>query len=172
MEYIFLSGIHGVGKTTLANRLKNIINIKSMSVSDLIRKAGKKLDNTKKNIDGISKNQDLWKKELNNIDIGDSKLLLDGHFCLLDIDENITRLPFSTFYDTNMTKIVLMKNNPYIIRDRLLSRDKKEYSIDLIDKFQQCEVQQAINYSTEKKVNLFIFDQDESISKLADFITT
>ena len=41
MAYIFLAGIHGVGKSTLANKLKKSLDINTFSVSDLIRKSGK-----------------------------------------------------------------------------------------------------------------------------------
>jgi adenylate kinase len=119
LKYIFLCGIHGVGKSTLASKLKSFIDIKSFSVSDLIRKAGKKLDTSTKSTEGIQQNQDLWKKELLNLDINESILLLDGHFCLLDVAKNPTPLPFSIFDGTNMTKIIFVKNKPSVIRDRL-----------------------------------------------------
>ncbi|WP_280559018.1 ATP-binding protein [Priestia megaterium] len=171
MEYIFLSGIHGVGKSTLATELKSSINIKSISVSDLIRQAGKTLDSSTKNTGGISKNQELWKNELNNLDLGISKLLLDGHFCLLDVDNNITPLPFTTFKDTGMTKIIFMKNKPDVIKDRLLKRDKKDYSIELLKELQDCELQQAMKYSTENEISLYVYDESQPLSELLDFIT-
>ncbi|USL25103.1 ATP-binding protein [Priestia megaterium] len=171
MDYIFLSGIHGVGKSTLATELKSSINIKSISVSDLIRQAGKTLDSSTKNTGNISKNQELWKNELNNLDLGISKLLLDGHFCLLDADNNITPLPFTTFEDTGMTKIIFMKNKPDVIKDRLLKRDKKDYSIELLKKLQDCELQQAMKYSTENEISLYIYDESRPLSELLDFIT-
>ena len=66
MEYIFLSGIHGVGKSTLVTKLRKEIEIKSFSVSDLIRRAGKNINATAKNTSDISRNQELWKNELKN----------------------------------------------------------------------------------------------------------
>ncbi|HFI0613086.1 AAA family ATPase [Streptococcus suis] len=33
-------GIHGVGKTTLLNKLKDSIDLTALSISDLIRQAG------------------------------------------------------------------------------------------------------------------------------------
>jgi adenylate kinase len=171
LEFIFLAGIHGVGKSTLSDKLKKILDIKSHSVSDLIRRSGKSLDPSIKNTGSISKNQELWKVELNRIDICDSFLLLDGHFCLLDIDENITPLPFSTFEGTHMTKIIFMMNNPQVIRERLLDRDNKDYSIELLEKFQEYEGQQAIKYSEKNNIPLFIYDEDLPFSELLNFIT-
>lgn len=172
MEYIFLSGIHGVGKSTLAAKLKNILNIDSFSVSDLIRRAGKKLDHSTKNTGNIQQNQELWKKELFKLDTKKSILLLDGHFCLLDENKNTTPLSFTTFEDINMTKIILVKNRPTIIRERLLKRDNKDYSIELLEQLQNCEQKQAMKYSAEKNIDLFIYNENMPLSNLIHFITS
>ncbi|EGO7887766.1 AAA family ATPase, partial [Enterococcus faecalis] len=47
-DYIFLSGIHGVGKTTLADRINEVYPIYKKSVSDLIRNAGKRIEENDK----------------------------------------------------------------------------------------------------------------------------
>ncbi|HDX9708503.1 MULTISPECIES: ATP-binding protein [Bacillus cereus group] len=170
MEYIFLSGIHGVGKSTLAAQLEKEINIKTFSVSDLIRKAGNNISTSIKSTENISSNQDLWKVELNKLNIGDSKLLLDGHFCLLNKNRNINSLPFSTFKDTCMKKIICIEAEPQIIRERLLKRDKNEYSVALLSEFQNCELQQATRYSSENNISLFVYNEKKPFSELINFI--
>ncbi|MEC2209118.1 ATP-binding protein [Bacillus paralicheniformis] len=170
MAYIFLAGIHGVGKSTLANKLKKSLDINTFSVSDLIRKSGKSLDTITKNTTDISHNQELWKNELIKLNKRGSILLLDGHFCLLDINKNIFCLPFSTFKDTHMTKIILVENDPKITRERLLNRDNCDYSIELLEKFQDYEKQQAIKYSQENDLKIFFYNQDQLYSELLDFI--
>ncbi|MHA4202454.1 ATP-binding protein [Bacillus cereus] len=170
MEYIFLSGIHGVGKSTLAAQLEKEINIKTFSVSDLIRKAGNNISTSIKSTENISSNQDLWKVELNKLNIGDSKLLLDGHFCLLNKNRNIISLPFSTFKDTCMKKIICIEAEPQIIRERLLKRDKNEYSVALLSEFQNCELQQATRYSSENNISLFVYNEKKPFSELINFI--
>lgn len=171
MKYIFLCGVHGVGKSTVASRLKKFIDIQTLSVSDLIRRAGKEL-NTSKNTDNIQQNQDLWKNELLKLDINESILLLDGHFCLLDVAKNRTPLPFSTFEGTNMIKIIFIKNDPIIIRERLLKRDSQAYSIELLEDLQDCEQKQALKYSAENNIDLFIYEESQALSELVEFITT
>lgn len=56
MEYIFLAGIHGVGKTTLAKKLEQEIDIKSIAISDLIREAGRMIVESDKETEDISGN--------------------------------------------------------------------------------------------------------------------
>lgn len=170
MEYIFLSGVHGVGKSTLAAEIENEIDIKTFSVSDLIRQAGKSISTVTKSTENISHNQELWKVELNKLNIGKSKLLLDGHFCLLDKDRSIISLPFETFKDTHMKKIICIEVEPDVIRERLLNRDNREYSIALLDKFQKCELQQAARYACENNISLFIYNETKSFSELMNFI--
>ncbi|EEL27605.1 hypothetical protein bcere0018_34010 [Bacillus cereus Rock1-15] len=171
MEYIFLSGIHGVGKSTLATELEKKIDIKTFSVSDLIRKAGNNINVTDKNTEKILQNQEAWKNELSKLNIGSSTLLLlDGHFCLLDKDRNVTALPFTTFKNTQMSKIICIKNDPQIIKERLLKRDNSEYSVALLEEFQNCELQQAMIYSHENDISLFIYDETRTLPELINFI--
>lgn len=171
MDYIFLAGIHGVGKSTLAANLEKELNLKSFSVSDLIRNAGKNLDASDKKTEGISQNQELWKMELNKLKITEEFLLLDGHFCLLDKNNNIITLPFTTFEGTQMSKIILMQKKSQTIRGNLLRRDNSEYSIDFLEKLQEIEKHQAIKYSKENNIRIFVYDESTDISKLINFIT-
>lgn len=172
LKYIFLSGIHGVGKSTLSKKIQELLDIQTVTVSNLIKQAGKNFDSYNKETKNISKNQELWKNELNNLDLGKSKLLLDGHFCLLDSERNIVLLPFETFNDTNMDKIIVMKNRPELIRDRLFERDQIDYSIDFLQKFQDFEIQQSISYSNKYDIKLFIYDEKQPLSNLLHFITS
>lgn len=155
----------------LAAKLENELNLKSVSISDLIRNAGKNLDKADKKTKGISQNQELWKIELKKLKISEEILLLDGHFCLLDKNQNIITLPFTTFEGTKMSKIILMQKKSRTIRGNLLKRDKTEYPIEFLQKFQEIEKHQAVKYSKENNVGLFVFDETTDFSKLIDFIT-
>ncbi|PGA30052.1 hypothetical protein COL80_02180 [Bacillus thuringiensis] len=170
VEYIFLSGIHGVGKSTLVKKLQNDMDLEAFSVSDLIRKAGNDIKISQKSTDNISRNQEMWKSELNNLELTDSKLLLDGHFCLLNSKNEIKPLDFATFKGTNMGKIIFMKNNPQVIKERLFKRDRIKYSIELLADFQEFEMCQAIKYSQENDIELFMYDEIEPYSELIRFI--
>ncbi|MCK8098934.1 ATP-binding protein [Bacillus sp. 2CMS4F] len=171
MDYIFLAGVHGVGKSTLASKLESLIDIECISISDLIRRAGKKIPISEKNTAGISGNQELWKNELYKLNLKKTFMLLDGHFCLLNKNKVIFPLPLSTFENTNMTKIILVQHRPSIIRERLLSRDNISYSLELIEELQKCEIKRAKEYSRNKKIKLFIYNEDKPLIDLINFIT-
>jgi adenylate kinase len=172
MEYIFLAGVHGVGKSTLLNRINADCPIVYASVSDLIRKAGKKIAASNKLTDGIDENQQLWKSELFNLSVPESKILiLDGHFSLINKDNAVERLSFDTFAGTNMNKIILKRESPLIIKERLEKRDNVKWDINKIMEFQKIEEEQAVSYSIQKGIPIFIFDQEKMYQELIDFIT-
>ena len=101
-----MTGIHGVGKTTLIRELQKEIKLTAYSISDLIRIAGNNIDTNEKNTGNISGNQELWKNQLRDIIIEDNtQLLLDGHCCLLDENGNIYEIPHDTFEDTDLYKL-------------------------------------------------------------------
>ena len=170
IDYIFLSGIHEVGKSTLANKINNEFQIFQISVSDLIRQTGKKIGEKQKNTSDITNNQLLWKNELNNLPVGNKLLILDGHFSLLDKTRKIVPLSFSTFDGTNMKKIILKKENPKIIQERLSSRDGVFYSVEELTNFQQAEEERANSYSKISSIPIFTYDSDAYFYDLIKFI--
>ncbi|WP_445451304.1 AAA family ATPase [Enterococcus faecalis] len=168
-DYIFLSGIHGVGKTTLANRINEVYPIYKKSVSDLIRSAGKGIEENDKSTSDIDNNQLLWKEELNRFPLKNKILMLDGHFSLLNQENEVVPLAFETFEGTNMKKIILKKEKSIIIQDRLKNRDNRSYPIELIDSFQLMEEKRANLYAKINSIPIFIYDHDDSFSKLIKF---
>ena len=171
MGYIFMTGIHGVGKTTLIRKLQKEIKLSAYSVSDLIRSAGNNIDTSEKNTGNISGNQELWKKQLLDINVeNNAQLLLDGHCCLLDKNGNIYEIPQDTFKDTDLNKIILIKNNPEVIVGNLWKRDNKEYEVEFIKKFQKCEEECAIKLRETYHVPLFVYDNINKYGNLKKFI--
>ncbi|ELT8921901.1 AAA family ATPase [Enterococcus faecalis] len=170
MDYVFLAGIHGVGKSTLANKINNEYSIFQKSISDLIRQSGKRIEKNQKSTSDIDNNQLLWKETLNNLSIGDKLLILDGHFSLLNEEKKIVPLPFTTFNGTGMKKIILKTEKPEIIQERLRVRDNRIYSIEKIKKFQRVEEERANLYSKISSIPIFIYDNDNCFSNLIKFI--
>ena len=171
MPYFLLVGIHGVGKTTLTNKLKSFINITSLSVSDLIREAGNDIKSGEKFTQNIENNQNLWKLKLSEyIFSNDEIVLLDGHFTLLNANAEIVELPFSTFNDIEIKKIILKTENPEIIKNRLEIRDNKSWDERLIYDFQEAEIKRAKEFSKLKNIPIFEIQSDQEIKELIRFI--
>lgn len=172
MEYVLLVGVHGVGKSYLLNELSGSISLHIISISDLIRKSGKKIDRGNKLVFNIKENQELWKEELKALSFNDGDLVvLDGHLSLLNQEGVIKKLPLSTFNGIKIKKIILKCEKPELIQERLYTRDGKKWTIDLITKFQQVEKTRAELLSKEYNIPLFIYENKNQLEKLTSFIS-
>ena len=80
-------------------------------------------------------------------------MVLDGHFTLLDKNGDIVELPFETFDGIDIRKIVLKRELPSVIKDRLENRDRTLWDIDLIDNFQETEIKRVQQFSMEKNIS-------------------
>lgn len=164
-------GVHGVGKTTLLENLKKDVRFVALSISDLIRRAGNKIQSSDKFTKNIANNQELWKEELANYSFKDNDVvILDEHFSLLNHSKEIVELPFSTFDGLEISKIILKKENPIIIRERLEKRDNQYWEQELIESFQESEENQALEFSRLKNIPIFIYDSDLKLGELKNLL--
>ena len=158
MHYTLLVGVHGVGKTTLLNNLKEDIKLTALSISDLIRQAGNNIKSNDKFTRNVMNNQELWKQELKEYYFNeDDIVILDGHFTLLDTNREIVELPFSIFDNLPTTKIVI-------------KLDKQNWNKKLISDFQDRERERALEFSNLKNIPIFIYNDNEQFSELKQFI--
>ena len=171
LNYTLLVGIHGVGKTTLLNNLKDDIQFTALSISDLIRQAGNKIQSNDKLTKNITNNQELWKQELANYKFREDEIIiLDGHFTLLNSLGQIVELPYSTFDGLKINRIILKTEDPSIIQKRLMKRDNSHWDKDLIDSFQTREQKQVIEFARLEKIPLFLYDNDSKLEELKQFL--
>lgn len=171
LHYALLVGIHGVGKTTLLDNLKNDIQFTALAISDLIRQAGNKIQSNNKFTRNITNNQELWKQELATYPFQkDEIVILDGHFTLLDSLGQIVELPYSTFDDLKISRIILKIEDPSVIQKRLMKRDNSHWEKELIDSFQIREQKRVIEFARLEKIPLFIYDNDSKLEGLRKFL--
>lgn len=171
MHYTLLIGVHGVGKTTLLNNLKEDIKLTAFSISDLIRQAGNNIKSNDKFTRNVMNNQELWKQELKEYNFNeDDIVVLDGHFTLLNTNQEIVELPFSTFDNLPIDKICLKLESPSIIQKRLEKRDKQNWNKKLISDFQDRERERALEFSNLKNIPIFIYNSDTQLNGLKQFI--
>lgn len=122
-EILFISGGHGVGKTSFCNYLVERYKFVHFTASNLIsEKTGTFFSNSKR-IEGISENQDILIEAIRDININGKVLLLDGHFCLINLDGKVVRLPAQTFKKLSPTGIIILVDAPQNINARLKARD-------------------------------------------------
>jgi len=162
---IFVGGIHGVGKTEFCKVVAQHLYIDHISASDLIRKSGKLFSTAEKQIGKVTENQNLLVDALRAYKSGFKALLLDGHFCLLDKQFKIQNIPLTIFDQIAPKAAIVMTNKAEIITDRLRIRDGVSYSLDLINAFQENEIDYAKNVCQSLNIPLMIRNSDSNMSE-------
>lgn len=141
---IFVGGIHGVGKTYFCEQIKKSLGFDYYTASQLIeRQRGVQFDVDKK-VTNINSNQVLLIEALNKLRESGKEFVLDGHFCLVNNDGDISRVPFETFQEVKPNKIILLTENPQVIMQRRAERDGIELDIKEIAAFQHEEYSYAV----------------------------
>ena len=81
---IFVSGIHGVGKTYFCNMIKEKLGIRNFSASQLIAEKRKRNFSVDKCVSDIDDNQLFLLDAINELRQAGEEFILDGHFCLFN----------------------------------------------------------------------------------------
>lgn len=151
----FVGGVHGVGKTYFCKKLSESTNLKHFSCSELISKF-KDINIQNKLTKDIDENQNILKHAIDSYLLPTEKYILDGHFCLINSQGAISRIPESIFLNLNISKILVLENDFTAIINNLKKRDHKIYEEALIKKFQQEEIIYAKYIANLLDVNIEI----------------
>ena len=168
---IFISGVHGVGKSFFCNLLKERLGLISYSESKLISDRKKIGFAPDKLVGDIDENQLYLQEAVNNLRSSGERFLLDGHFCLLNQEGVITRIPLSTFKMLAPDAIVLLTEEPVIIAERRQERDGVKYSAAEIKVFQDEEIKYAMEVAEFLNVPIKV-SSSSNIEDMIDFICT
>lgn len=169
MGVVFLAGIYGVGKSTFANILAKKLNIKSYSAGDLICEQNGEIYGERKAVINKGENQKILVKCVNQILQNEPRIVLAGHFCILNRQNEIEDLPSNVYSQLQIEKIILLQASPDVILSHLKFRDGKEYPIELIHHLSKREYIRAFKIAKEIDVKLIIHDMmysDEDVKQL------
>jgi adenylate kinase len=155
---IFVGGIHGVGKTYFCSILTKEMNLSHYSSSQLISKQKQELYSSNKNIKFVNENQDFLIYALEQLNLKDQHFLLDGHFCLLNYEGEIVKIPEETFLKINPKTVVVLIDSISSIAQRLFKRDNKKYDHTLLEKFQNEELEYAKYITNMLNVSLHVYN--------------
>ncbi len=169
-KIIFIGGIHGVGKTTICKHLAKEISITHYSASDLIRKFANSEINNNKRTTNIKGNQNLLLQAIQQIAPKESKILLDGHFCLLNSQGKVTQIPPQTFKDIAPCLLIMCTAPPEEIANRLERRDGYRPDIEGLKAFQKAEIEYAVEIKKLLGVSLFVITTDKDLIKCESII--
>lgn len=167
---IFVSGIHGVGKTFFCKMVKKELNIQSYSSSQLIATRRNKGFLTDKLVQNIDDNQPLLVSAVDELRKTEGEFILDGHFCLLNAIGEITRIPADTYMSLKPDKIVLLMEQPEIIAERRLQRDGVYQEVSDIKAFQEAEKEYAEEIAEQLSIPLVISHGADDLNRIVEII--
>ena len=167
-----MGGIHGVGKTTLCKKLTKLLSINHYSASQLIKKLNNEVDdNRNKGVKNISGNQDLLLTAINQYINDAETTILDSHFCLLNAEHKVSRIPKEAFSGISPVAIILLHDSIANIVKKISRRDSISYESSLLLSFQDEEIQYSIEIAKELEIPHLLFDVTDDVSELKNFIT-
>jgi len=141
---ILVAGVHGVGKTYLASKLPATFGLAHTSASKLINEE-RSMPNwgANKRVSDVDTNQIALAAAVKRHNGAGTRLLLDGHFVLLNAQGEFSRLGTEVFKSLNLYGVVLLEADPHAIAIRIRERDGREADIDHIVEFITAERSQA-----------------------------
>ena len=167
---IFVGGVHGVGKTTLCNTIASKFNIKHFSASNLISIEKEEEHLRNKQVENITGNQDFLVTAINKYFEDENWYLLDGHFCLLSKNNEVTKIPYSTYEGICPSAILVLIDKPENIYARLSSRDSIKHELALLQSFQKQEISYAEYIRDKLSIPYLMYNVTESNDKIYTFI--
>lgn len=167
---IFICGVHGVGKSYFCGKLKEITGVKTYTSSRLIEQKKKVSFAVDKKIIDIDDNLNYLLAAVEELKEKNSFFLLDGHFCLLDKEGTITRIPEKIFMDLRPEAIVLLTEKVEIIAQRRMTRDGIKINLEQVRRFQEAETAYVKEIAEKLGVPLKISQGSEDFESTIDFI--
>ena len=167
---IFISGVHGVGKSFFCDQVRERLGMESYSASRLISERKKAGFPASKLIPDIDDNQPYLLDAVEELKAEGKDFLLDGHFCLLDGNGVITRISENTFTSLRPDAIILLTEDPAIIAERRSSRDGVATEVDVIRAFQEEEIKYAQEIADLLKVPIMVSKGSNDVDDTIAFI--
>lgn len=156
---IFLAGIHGVGKTFLASQFPNDLGLMHTSASNLIREELAQPNwSVDKRVDDVHSNQIALAQAVRQHNDNGERLLIDGHFVLLDSAGNFVQLEVNVFRSLNLHAAVLLEAPSDIIAERIQLRDGRKVAVADVERFANAERSHAKTVCSSLRIDLVVLD--------------
>jgi adenylate kinase len=156
----FIGGIHGVGKSTACKEICDEVQLIYLSASELLKWKDVNEDVQNKKVKDIQITQDKLLVGLENTIMENKSYLLDGHYCLLNRQNEIVKVPLDTFQKIRPVSLNLILGDINEIKSRLEKRDGRSYEKNLLQQMQDKELTYAKYLSNTLGVTLNVGTQN------------
>ncbi len=96
--------------------------------------------------------------------------ILDGHFCLLNSNHEITKIPKATFEGILPIAIIVLHDSISNISNKITNRDGVSYDINLLSSFQNEEMKYSADIADDLQIPFLLFDVSGDMSEMVNFI--
>lgn len=169
---VFIGGVHGVGKSTICQHICRELNMEYLSASELLKWKDINEDEKNKKVEDIPFTQNRLITGLKNRLQEDKSYLLDGHYCLLNKDNEVVNISLDTFKQINPITLILILGNVKEIKKQLENRDNKPYEYELLEHLQNSELTYAKFLSEVLNLPLYIGKSDDYVNILDSLYET
>lgn len=159
MKIVFVGGIHGVGKSTLCERIAAKSNVLHVKASSLIRDSSRNADTQdQKSVQDVAANQAIlvarFREVMNSCTA--RAILIDGHFALGKPDGTTERVATEVFAALHVSSLVCLQDAPGSVAARLRARDASAPEESYLALLQATELEQAANVSQALGIRLTV----------------
>lgn len=161
---ILITGVHGVGKSTLCHAIAEEFMIVHIEASSLL--AGMDSPGKLKNKDLLARESMFIAGAVRKLLNKEKRLILDGHSVLLDNEQNIVPVDIDIFEGLGIVGVIVIIDDVTRIASRLRNRGT-EINCDLLAHFQDAELMNSSIVATRQKIpfNTLILQEDFEYNK-------
>ena len=163
--FIFLAGVHGVGKSSLCREVFEPAGFHCVSASSIIKKANGEVTTTK-TVSNIDSNQQKLLSGLDHLKLTQQRLIIDGHFAILNANKTIQCIDIDVFRQMAPDAIVVVKGDPQVTADRIESRDGNVWIAEFIAELQECELAHAKSVANEMNIPFYVIASEDEANQL------
>jgi adenylate kinase len=135
----FFAGTYGVGKSTVCRTISQLTGIPEFSASAIISSINGELYGSNKVVNDKQRNQSVLAKGVEEILQKEKEIILSGHFCIFDKNDNVEYIPEQVYTQLHIDKIILLEADTEKVISHLSERDDKQYSTKSIYLLQKSE---------------------------------
>ena len=156
---VFIAGVHGVGKTYLAKQIPESLGLFHTSASKLIKEERAAPNwSVDKRVSDVDGNQIALTTAVKRYNDAGTRLLLDGHFVLLNSLSEFVPLNANVFQSLNLERVVLLEAAPELIAERISERDDRNIGVAHISNFVGVERENAMKVCDLLRIPLIVLE--------------
>lgn len=171
---IFIAGIYGTGKSTMCLALADRLHIPAFSAGDLISTVNGEQYGANKTVADKDNNQVLLSEQVRELCEEHEKIILAGHFCIFNADNEVEVLSESVYQTLNITRIFLLEADSQTIIEHLKKRDDRIYSEESVIALSKKEREQGERIAKQLKCPFEIYKMtfsDIDVDRVADLLS-